>query len=587
MVKNQDRRRPRVLVCERIHQTGLNMLQEFVDVEMQAGLSRAQLLELVSDYDALVMGSDAHIDAQLLRHGLNLKFIIRDGSGLEHVDVVAARERNIQVIDNPEPNTLAVAEHTMGLMLALARNIPRASQQLKSGTWDRSRLLGTGLSGKTLGIIGFGRIGRQVALRAEAFGMKILVNQTPITPELLMEGNVELVDLFDLLARSDFVTLHVSLRSETENMIGAHELAQMKNSAYLINTARGAVIDDNALLAALQEGQIAGAALDVFSGEPDVYEALIKHPHVIATPHIAASTEDAQEAAAVAIAEELIEFFEQVDVETVLPLRVVPMERVKPHEHIDPKRVNRLAGRLEQDGVLGNPPIVTEVGDGTYMVLDGATRTAAMNQLDFPHAIVQVVSTGEGLGLKTWYHVIQQIRVYDLLPLLQALPDVSLQEVDPVKAREIMFEYGGLCYLHTIEDRTYVVQAALGANRIDALNQFTHTYIEASHVDRTLEEDIFRLKNEYEEMAAVVIFPEYTVDQVIQSTLKSNRLFPAGITRFLIPGRILRLNADLGVIKSRELTLREKNRWLHEQLVKRQAQGGIRYYGEPVVLLDE
>jgi hypothetical protein len=242
---------------------------------------------------------------------------------------------------------------------------------------------------------------------------------------------------------------------------------------------------------------------------------------------------------------------------------------------------------LEKDGVLGNPPIVTEVGDGTYMVLDGATRTAAMNQLGYPHAIVQVVSSGEGLGLKTWYHVIQQIRVYDLLPLLQALPNVSLREVDPKKAREVMFEYGGLCYLHTVEDRSYVVQAAAGVNRIDALNQFTQTYIEVSHVDRTLVEDIFRLKNEYAEMTAVVIFPEYTVDQVIQSTLKSNRLFPAGITRFLIPGRILRLNADLTMIRSRELTLREKNRWLHEQLLQRQAKGGIRYYGEPVVLLDE
>ena len=583
----EDNRRPRILVCEPIHQKGLEMLRDYMDVDVCLHLTRPEMLDAIVEYDGLIVGRNVEVDAELIRHGLNLKIIGRPGARLGNVDVAAAREADVQVVNSPDANTLAVAEHTIALMLALARRLIPAVQSVKAGKWEPARLVGTGLRGKTLGIVGFGRVGPQVAARAQAFGMEILVNQKPVTPELQMAEGVTLVELPELLRRSDFVSLHVSLRAETRRMIGAAELAMMKPSAYLINTARGEVVDEDALLAALDAGQIAGAALDVFAQEPALNQALIRHERVIATPHIAASTEDAQQATAVTIAELFIEFFQQVDVETVLPLRIVPMERVFPHENIDPKRVNRLAQRLEADGVLGNPPVVTETGDGAYMVLDGATRTSAMKQLGFPHALVQVISPESGLGLKTWYHVIQQIREDRLLELLAALPLVRLEEVDPEEAGKAMFEYGGLCYLHTASDRAWLVFPAAGANRLDALNQLTETYIEAAHVDRTLNDNVISLKNEYEAMTAVVIFPEYTVEQVIQTTLESGRLFPAGITRFLIPGRILRLNADLSVLKSGEMSLREKNRWLHETLVERQAKGGIRYYGEPVYLLDE
>ncbi|NJN54899.1 MAG: NAD(P)-binding domain-containing protein [Anaerolineae bacterium] len=312
------------------------------------------------------------------------------------------------------------------------------------------------MAGKTLGIIGFGRIGRQVALRAQAFGMKILVNQRQMTPELQMETGVTAVDLHDLLQQADFITLHVPFKPETQNLIGAAELAMMKPSAYLINTARGGVIDEAALLAALADGRLAGAALDVFTREPAPNPALVAHERVIATPHIAASTESAQEAAAVTVAELFIEFFQQVDVQTVLPLRVVPMERVFAHENVDAKRVNRLASRLDKEERLGNPPIVTAVGDGRYMVLDGATRSAAMAQLGFPHAIVQVINPEDGLGLKTWYHSIRQIREDDLIVLLSGLSYVRLEPIAPAEAAKAMFEYGGLCYLHTATDQAYL-----------------------------------------------------------------------------------------------------------------------------------
>ena len=583
----RDGRRPHILICDPIHETGLNMLQAQMDVAVKTGLSHDDLLDIVHEYDGLVIENDTHVTPDLIDHALNLRLIGRAGSGFDNIDVEYAQEKEVSVLNCPDANTLAVAEHTMGLLLSLARRLPHAYTSMMAGKWDVQQLMGTGLSGKTLGIVGFGRIGREVAIRAEAFGMKLIVNEPSITPELRLQENVQRVDLNELLARADFISLHVPLRPETRHIIGAAQLARMKRSAYLINTARGGLIDEVALLEALEAGNIAGAALDVFQTAKQPNRALIEHPRVIATPRIAASTDDAHLAASIMLAEQIIEFFQEVEVSTVLPLRVVPMDKVVPHEHFDQKRVDRLAGRLEDDGLLGNPPVVIESEDGRYIVLDGATRTTAMKQLGYKHGIVQVISTEDGLGLHTWYHVICKIRVNELLALLRTLPDITMQETDIERAADEMFEYGGLCYIQMIDNRVFLIYPAQGVNRLEALNQFTEAYIDAAgHVDRTLNSNILSLKNEYEELAGVVIFPEYTVNQVMQATMSSGRLFPAGITRFIIPGRILRLNAPLSVLKS-DMSLREKNRWLHELLVEKQGKGGIRFYGEPVYLLDE
>jgi phosphoglycerate dehydrogenase-like enzyme len=580
-----DNRRPRVLICDPIADVGSEMLQEHADVETKTDLTQAQLLNMIADYDAIVVRSATQVTASVINHGLRLKVIARAGAGLDNVDVAAAQARGIQVVNSPDANTVAVAEHTMGLLLSLARRLPRADSSLKEGKWEKKKFIGTGLAGKTLGIVGFGRIGREVAIRAQAFGMKILVNQRRPTPELNLVAGVEAVDLEDLLRQSDFVSLHVPLKPETQSMIGTRQLGLMKPTAYLINTARGDVIDEAALLEALNEDQIAGAALDVFAEEPAGNSALVQHERVIATPHIAASTEDAQQAAAVSVAEQIIEIFQDVDLESVLPLRVVSLDRVVPHESIDPRRVERLAQRLETERVLRNPPVVMELEDHRYMVLDGATRTAALKKLGYSHAIVQLSSPDDGLGLHTWHHVIQGINVSTLLQLLDDLPDVSLVATEIEKAEEELFEYGGLCYVYTLDDRVFLVQPAPGVNRLHALNELTEAYIAAADVARTLNKNILTLQHEYPEMAALVVFPEYTVNQVMQVTL-TGRYFPAGITRFLIPGRVLRLNADLEYLRS-DRSLREKNRWLHELLVKKISKGGIRYYAEPVYLLDE
>lgn len=582
-IAREESRRPRVLICDPIEQAGIEILAEIADVDVRGGMTTGELLTIIPNYEAIVVRSATQVTRAVIEHGLNLKVIGRAGSGLDNIDVASARQHGIQVINSPDANTLAVAEHTMALLLSVARRLPWADLSLKEGRWDKHDLTGTGLANKTLGIVGFGRIGREVAIRAQAFNMKLLVNQRRPTPELSMAAEIELVDLDELLRRSDFVTLHVPLSPETRDMIGETQLAKMKPTAYLINTARGDLVDEGALIRALDEGQVAGAALDVFAREPATDSILAQHERVIATPHIGASTEDAHRAAAITIAEKIVELLQAVEIGTVLPLRVVALDRVICHENVDPKRVSRLAERIEAEGILRSPPVVIEIDD-KYMVLDGASRTMAFKSLGFEHIIVQVTSLEAGLELHAWNHIIRDVEVGELLELLAESPQVTLAAEDAEKAAEVMFAYGGLCYLQTVDGRAYVVYAASGVNRFDALNELANAYISISQVDRTLSDDVITLQHEYQKMAALVVFPEYSVVQVLQAT--QGRFFPAGITRFLIPGRVLRLNADLDVLKSSR-SLMEKNHWLHELLLKKQAQGTIRYYCEPVYLLDE
>jgi phosphoglycerate dehydrogenase-like enzyme len=580
-----DSRRPAVLICDAVDPAGIEMLGQIADVDTRLGLTQEELIELIPGYEVVIVRSATKLPAHVIEHGLNLKVIGRAGSGLDNIDVVAAKERGIQVVNSPGANAVAVAEHTMGLLLSLARRLPTADLSLKAGRWDKKNLMGTGLAGKTLGIVGFGRIGREVAIRAQAFGLKILVNQRRPTPELGLVGDIQTVDLNELLNMSDFVSLHVPMTPETKNMMAMDQFRRMKSTAFLINTARGDLIDERALLQALDEGIIAGAALDVFAQEPAVDSDLARHERVIATPHIAASTEDAQIASIVTVAKQIAEILEETPVETILPLRVVSLDRVVCHEDVDPKRVDRLAKRIEADGILRSPPIVVESGQH-YVVLDGASRTTAMRQLGYPHIIVQLTSLEEGLELDAWGHVISDVDPDVLVQMLDDLPLVRLEEVETGRAADVMFEYGGLCRLKTITGGSYVVYAASGENRLDALNALTATYVEAGRVERTLKRDIISLQHEIEGMTALVIYPVFTPDQVMLATQLGNRHFPAGITRFLVPGRILRINVALERLKSGS-SLQEKNRWLHEMLLKRQGAGAIRYYGEPVYILDD
>jgi len=299
----------RVLVCDPICEEGIEKLRRAgFDVDVNPGISAEELRSVVSKYDVLVVRSRTKVTREVLDAGVRLKIVARAGSGTDNIDVKAAEERGVKVLNTPEASAFAVAELTIGLLLSLARRIPSADRLMKEGKWAKKEFCGWELRGKVLGVVGLGNIGEKVAKIAKALGMKILITKrTPPPSELLKELEAEFVPLQDLLKRSDVVTLHIPLTPKTYHFIGEKEIELMKDGAFLINTSRGAVVDEKALLRALQSGKLGGAALDVYKVEPPEDYTLMKLPNVVCTPHIGAQTAEAQKAAATLIAEKIIE----------------------------------------------------------------------------------------------------------------------------------------------------------------------------------------------------------------------------------------------------------------------------------------
>jgi len=300
----------RILVCDKIHEDGIRILREFAEVDVSTGMKPEELLAKVPDYDAIVVRSATKVTAEVISAGKSLKAIARAGVGLDNVDTKAALARNIKLINSPEASTVAVAELVMGLMLSFARKIPRADLGTKQGKWEKKELMGTELRGKTLGIIGTGNIGKAVGRRAAAFEMRLLLYDVVRDEGFAREVGGRYVELDELLRNSDYVTLHVPLLPETRHMIGKRELEMMKQGAVLINTSRGAVVDEKELIEALKGGRIGGACLDVYETEPLTDSPLLSLPNVVLTPHIGASTIEAQREAAVVVAQKLKKFFE-------------------------------------------------------------------------------------------------------------------------------------------------------------------------------------------------------------------------------------------------------------------------------------
>ena len=302
----------RVLVCDPIHEDGTRRLREAgLVVDERPTITREDLMEIVGGYEAIVVRSRTKVTAEVLNASERLKVVARAGVGLDNIDVKEAEARGIKVINSPEAPSVAVAELVMGFLLSLVRSIPLADRTMKNGEWIKKKLRGRELRGKTLGIIGFGRIGYQVAKRARAFEMKILVHDIAIKRLMryVEEVGAEPVFLQELLRESDFITLHVPLLPQTRHMIGEKEISVMKDSAYLVNTSRGGIVDEEALKKALSSGKLAGAALDVYETEPLEDTSLIGMDNVVSTPHIGAQTEEAQRANATIVAEKLIEIF--------------------------------------------------------------------------------------------------------------------------------------------------------------------------------------------------------------------------------------------------------------------------------------
>ncbi len=579
---------PHILICDPIHADGVDLLRQVGKVTvLEQKLSPDQLIDAAQNTQALVVRSRTHITADMMQALPHLQVIARAGAGLDNIDVSTARARGIQVVNSPDANTLAVAEHTLGLLLSLARHIPAADASMKAGRWDKKKLMGTSLTGKTLGIIGFGRIGREVARRAAAFGMHIIVNQPRLTPELALSEGAVPHDLYDLLAQADFVTVHVPMRPQNLDLIGSPELAAMKPSAYLINTARGGIVNEEALLTALNAAEITGAAVDVFAQEPTSNIALVSHPRVIATPHIGASTQEAQRDAALIVAEQISELLSGGQQSAgSLNLRVVNLDEVVTHESVDPKRVQRLQERFEDSGTLSDPPVVS-FWDGKYVVLDGATRTNTLQAMNYGHIIVQVVSPDREVTLHTWSHAVSNL---DFDAFLAACTHVSHLQAHCVtldKAEEHLRTGTAFAYLNHLQRGIYVLEsdAPTWEERLDAVRKVVDIYNRLGEVERTLSTDMTLLQNDYPTLSMVVIFRPLDVREILQAAADGHPM-PAGVTRFVIPGRVLRLNARLDTLR-RSASLTQKNEWLNELLTERLARAGARYYQEPVILLDE
>jgi len=298
----------KALVCDPVSDLALRILEEAgVEVSYRPDIGREELLSVVDGYEVLVVRSRTRVDAEVITRGGRLRVVGRAGTGLDNIDLEKSEERGVAVVNTPEAPVNAVAELVIGLMIAVSRGIHVGDRLIRLGKWPKKHLVGTELHGKTLGVVGLGRIGRRVAEIARGFGMKILAYDVVEIPKEILDAlETKLIPLDELLRNSDYITLHVPLTEETRHMINEEKLKIMKRSAFLINASRGAVIDEEALYKALKEGWIAGAALDVFEHEPPAGSRLLELDNIVVTPHIGTQTKEAQELAATLLAERIV-----------------------------------------------------------------------------------------------------------------------------------------------------------------------------------------------------------------------------------------------------------------------------------------
>ncbi len=296
----------KILITDGLDEAGQSILRAASHLDDRTGIFASDLLQAVGEYDALIVRGQTKVTAQVFEAAKKLKVVGRSGVGVDNIDLEAAKKHGVTVVNAPTSTTTAVAELTFGLLLAVAREIPRADAAMKKGEWLKKQLEGVELNGKTLGIIGFGRIGQEVGKRAAAFGMNVIAYDAAVPEHEIKERGGEPVSMQELYEWSDFISTHTPLNVQTRDLIGPMAFSQMKDGVRIVCAARGGIIDETALLAALNSGKVAGAGLDVFGTEPPGLTELVKHPRVIATPHIGAQTAEAQVRASEDIANEVL-----------------------------------------------------------------------------------------------------------------------------------------------------------------------------------------------------------------------------------------------------------------------------------------
>jgi D-3-phosphoglycerate dehydrogenase len=339
-----------VLATDPLAREGLALLEAEPEIEVRErpGLTADELLGEVGTVHALLVRSGTQVTERVLDAARELKVVGRAGSGVDNIDVAAATRRGVVVMNTPGGNSVAACEHTLALLFALYRNLPRAAAELAQGTWNRKQHMGRQLLGKTLGVVGFGRIGREVATRARALGMDVLVSDPFATESLVREWDARLLGFEDLLARADVVTLHLPLTDDSRHLMNAETLARMKPGASLINCARGGLVDETALLEAVDAGRLGGAALDVFEEEPPADRRLLTHPRIVCTPHLGASTEEAQRDVATLVAEQVRDYLLRGEVRNAVNMPSLTAEvyaQIRPYLELG-ERLGAFAAQL-------------------------------------------------------------------------------------------------------------------------------------------------------------------------------------------------------------------------------------------------
>lgn len=334
----------KVLIADAINEKGIENLKEVADVVVDTSITPEELLETINEYDAIVVRSRTKVTKEIIENADNLKIIARAGVGVDNIDLDAATEKGVMVVNSPESTSITVAEHTMGLLLTLARKLSIADKSVKEGKWEKKKFMGVELRNKTLGVIGMGRIGSQVVNRCKAFEMDAIVYDPYLPADVAKQMGVTLTDLETVLKNADFITIHVPLTPETKHLISDYEFEIMKDTGFIVNCARGGIIDEEALYKALSENKIGGAALDVYEEEPPAEDSkLFELDNIVLTPHIAASTQEAQRDAAIIVADEIIEL-----ANGGTPSNILNMPR------IDKATYEKLAPYLELGNKLGS-----------------------------------------------------------------------------------------------------------------------------------------------------------------------------------------------------------------------------------------
>jgi len=341
----------KVLVSDSLSEKGIEILEKGAEVDVRTGMSPEELKACIGEYDALVVRSQTQVTEEVIEAAENLKIIGRAGVGVDNIDVEAATQRGIIVINAPEGNMISAAEHTIAMMMAISRNIPQANQSMRAGKWDRKLFMGVEVRGKTLGVVGLGRIGTEVAKRAQGMEMNIMAYDPFISEERAADLGVKLTTVEDIVLNADYITVHTPLTKDTRNLIDREEFEKAKAGVRIINCARGGIINEEALAEAVASGKVAAAAIDVFTSEPPTGSPLLEQDNIIVTPHLGASTKEAQVNVAVDVAEQIINFNQGLPVKNAINMPYVKQEIMKVLQPYLPlaEKIGKLAAQLMEE----------------------------------------------------------------------------------------------------------------------------------------------------------------------------------------------------------------------------------------------